>query len=36
MAVTTLRDTNVPEEAKAELQRAFADAPTCQSPQAES
>jgi hypothetical protein len=34
--VTTLQDADVAEESKAELQQAFADAPSCQSLQAES
>jgi hypothetical protein len=34
--VSSLQDANVSEEAKAELQQAFADAPSCQSLQAES
>ena len=35
-AVSTLQDANVAEESKAELQQAFADAPSCQSLQASS
>ena len=34
--VTTLQNADVAEESKAELQQAFADAPSCQSLQAES
>jgi len=34
--VSTLQTANVPEESRAELQQAFADAPSCQSLQAES
>ena len=34
--VSTLQDANVAEESKAELQQAFADAPSCQSLQADS
>jgi len=34
--VTAIEDANVSEEAKAELQQAFADAPACQSLQAQS